>query len=368
MKSNVASSNRKRYFIIYMKLLLPQKILILRLSSIGDILLASPLLRVLRKAVGTKARLDFVVKKEYAELVQFSHHISLVHEYDSATGFSGLRELKRTLHHEQYDLIVDIHDSVRTKYLRAFRKIPSVVIDKRKYERWQLVKLKRNVYKEIIPIAGRYIEPLKEYGIENDEKGLEIFIPDEIQFSISGKMAKLKLHQYNRVVGICPGAKHFTKRWQIEKFAEAGSSLAKEHNVKIFIFGGKEDSQICTTIAHLISEKTSPLHVTNFAGEFSLLETAAAMEFCDVVLTNDTGLMHLAAAKQKRIVALFGSTVKEFGFAPYGTEATVIENSALTCRPCSHIGKKECPEKHFDCMKNISVDEVVSAVKNYLVK
>ena len=346
---------------------LPHKTLVLRLSSIGDIILSSPLIRVIRQSAGKDARIDFVVRKEYAELVRYSHHLSIVHEYDVESGFEGLKELAKALYNEHYELVVDIHDSIRTKFLRAAcRAKETVVMDKRKFERWLLVNMKRNAYDDNLSVAERYIETVKDYGIENDGKGLEIFIPDTTLFEISGKMAKLRLNEFEKVVGICPGSKHFSKRWQKEKFAEVAVKAANEFNAKVLLFGGTDERYDCRFVAEEIVRQTSEKNVSNFAGEFSLLETAAALEFCDVVVTNDSGLMHLAAAKQKKIVAIFGSTVEQFGFFPYGTEAIVIENKQLDCRPCTHIGRKSCPKEHFKCMNDISVGEVFAAVQTLM--
>ncbi len=346
---------------------LPHKTVVFRLSSIGDIVLSSTLLRVLRKSVGKDARIDFVVRKEYAELVRYNHHLSVIHEYDPASGFEGLKELSKRLYDEHYDLAVDIHDSIRTKFMRvACRAKDVVVVDKRKMERWLLVNLKRNAFNDTLSVAERYIETLEKYGIRNDEKGLEIFIPDSTLFEISGKMGKLRLNQFEKVVGICPGSKHFTKRWQREKFAETAVRAAKEYNAKILLFGGEDEKDDCEFVLQEVQRRVSEQSAASFAGEFSLLESAAALEFCDVVVTNDSGLMHLAAAKQKKIVAVFGSTVREFGFAPYGTESVVIENNNLDCRPCTHIGRKSCPKEHFKCMEEIGVEEVYGAVRSFL--
>ncbi|MDD8019001.1 MAG: glycosyltransferase family 9 protein [Bacteroidota bacterium] len=346
---------------------LPLKTVVFRLSSIGDIVLSSPLLRVMRAAVGKDARIDFVVRKEYADLVRYNHHLSVVHEYDPASGFDGLKNLSKQLYDEHYDLALDIHDSIRTKFMRvACRAKDVVVVDKRKMERWLLINLKRNAYDDHLSVAERYIETLQKFGIQNDGKGLEIFIPDSTLFEISGKMASMQLNQFEKVIGLCPGSKHFTKRWQKEKFAEVVVSAAKEFHAKVLLFGGSDEKQDCDFVARNIQTALGEKSVHNFAGELSLLESAAALEFCDVVLTNDSGLMHLAAAKQKKIVALFGSTSREFGFAPYGTEAVIVENNNLDCRPCTHIGRKSCPKEHFKCMVDISVDEVYGAVKKFL--
>ncbi|MFA5832027.1 MAG: lipopolysaccharide heptosyltransferase II [Bacteroidota bacterium] len=342
---------------------LPHKTLVLRLSSIGDIILSSPLLRILRKAVGNNSRVDFVVRKEYAELVQFNHHLSIVHEYDVQTGYKGLQELAKQLRAEQYDLVIDIHDSIRTKLLRtACNARDVVVMDKRKLERWLLVNLKRNAYTDALTVAERYIETVEKYGIKNDNKGLEIFIPDSILFETSGKLAKLRLDQFEKVIGICPGSKHFTKRWQKEKFADVAVRAANEFKAKILLFGGTDEKEDCEFVRGEVARRVSENAATNFAGEFSLLGSAAALEICDIIVTNDSGLMHLAAAKQKKIVAIFGSTVKEFGFVPYGTESIIIEKNNLDCRPCTHIGKKDCPKGHFKCMEEITVDEVFAAI------
>ena len=346
---------------------LPSKTVVFRLSSIGDIVLSSVLLRVMRQSAGKNARIDFVVRKDYAELVRHNHHLYIVHEYDVDSGFDGLKKLAKELYDEHYDLAVDIHDSIRTKFLRTTcRPKETVVVDKRKFERWLLVNMKRNAYDDGLSVAERYIETVEKYGIKNDGKGLEIFIPDSTLFDVSGTMGKLKLNRFEKVIGICPGAKHFTKRWQKEKFADVAVHAANEFRAKIHLFGGADERSYCAFVADEVSRRVSPDAVSNFAGEFSLLESAAAMEFCDVVVTNDSGLMHLAAAKQKKIVAVFGSTVKEFGFFPFGTDAIVIERKDLECRPCTHIGRKTCPKEHFKCMTEIPAGEVFVGIKSLL--
>ena len=346
---------------------LPTKTVVFRLSSIGDIVLSSVLLRVMRQSAGKNARIDFVVRKDYAELVRHNHHLYIVHEYDVDSGFDGLKKLAKELYDEHYDLAVDIHDSIRTKFLRTTcRPKETVVVDKRKFERWLLVNMKRNAYDDGLSVAERYIETVEKYGIKNDGKGLEIFIPDSTLFDVSGTMGKLKLNRFEKVIGICPGAKHFTKRWQKEKFADVAVHAANEFRAKIHLFGGADERSDCAFVADEVSRRVSPDAVSNFAGEFSLLESAAAMEFCDVVVTNDSGLMHLAAAKQKKIVAVFGSTVKEFGFFPFGTDAIVIERKDLECRPCTHIGRKTCPKEHFKCMTEIPAGEVFVGIKSLL--
>jgi len=341
----------------------PSKTLVVRFSSIGDIVLSSPMLRALR-AKFVDGQIDYVTRREYAELVKFNHHLNHTYEFDTATGFEGLRKLKRTIKSEGYDLIVDIHDSLRSKYLRGLRGTKQIaVVKKRVIERSLLVQAKKNIYREAVSVVDRYVEPLKRFGIENDGKGLELHIPDEVLFRISGKIATLRLERFERIIGICPGARHFTKRWPPQRFAELAARLANEMKAKVLVFGGEGDSGICSSIAARITELAGIERATDYCGRLGLLETAAAMEYCDAILTNDTGLMHMATAMRRKIVAIFGSTVKEFGFFPYQAEGFVLERDGLYCRPCSHIGRSACPEGHFRCMEEISVDEVFQKAK-----
>jgi len=335
----------------------------MRFSSIGDVVLASPLLRVLHKRFPS-SRIDFVVRKEYAELVRYNPILNFVYEFNALGGYQELRQLSSAIRREKYDLIVDIHNSLRSRYIRSFSRAKEVVvINKRAFARMMLVNFKKNYYHDMVSVADRYIEPVEVYGIENDTQGLEIIIPDETKYGVSAKISALKLHAAEKIIGFCPSAKHATKRWPEKRFIETGLRLASELNAKIFLFGNASDTALCRTIASGINKGQNGTCAIEFSGQFSLLETATAMNFCDVVVTNDSGLMHIAAAMKKKVVAIFGSTVREFGFIPIGTENIVIERKGLYCRPCSHIGRNNCPEGHFRCMKEIQVGEVVDSIK-----
>ena len=341
------------------------KTLVIRFSSIGDIVLSTPLLRVLR-ARFPDGQIDYVTRAEYAELVKSNQNLNHTYEFDASEGFDGLRILKKRIKEERYDLIVDIHDSLRSKYLRSLHGPQVTIVNKRVLQRAMLVNFKKNIYKEVIPVVDRYIEAVRDLGITNDGRGLELHIPDDTLFRVSGKVASLKLNQFEKVIGLCPGARHFTKRWPPERFARVGAACAQKADSKILLFGGKEDETICNQICWDINNQSGPERATSVCGQLGLLETAAAMEYCDIVITNDTGLMHIAAAMHRKIIAIFGSTVKEFGFFPYHPEAVVVEQKGLNCRPCSHIGRSECPEKHFKCMLDIQPDEVYSHAKALL--
>jgi lipopolysaccharide heptosyltransferase II len=340
--------------------------LIIRLSSIGDVLLASPLIRLLRKR-WPAARIDFLVKREYADLVRFNPHLSSVIEFDARNGRRELRLRRQELRRVTYDLIVDIQGNFRSFLLRTMNARKIVHVNKRRLARFLLVNLKWDVYRVAPPVPIRYMEPLGKIGLVDDGEGLEVFVPESIVQGVQRRLSETGVLGEKTVVGFCPGAKHATKRWPLERFSELAVRLIDEGGLTIMLFGGEEDRARCAMIEHRVIQKTGePARVVNLAGTLSLLETAAAMDCCDVIVTNDTGLLHLAAARKKKVLAIYGPTVKEFGFFPYGTESRVFERVGLYCRPCSHIGKEVCPEGHFLCMKETGVEEVLRGVKSFL--
>jgi heptosyltransferase-2 len=333
----------------------PAKILIIRFSSIGDILLATPLIRVLHQKF-PDAQIDFLTKSKYAELLETNPFLHRVIRYDATTKRAGLRHLKQEIIRENYDWLIDIHKNPRTVYLKYRDHIP-VHFSIRKYrlKRFLLVKLKINLFSNVIPVYQRYLEPLKNYGIQDDQKGLEFYIDPQIRSRIDEKYADF-WRKYPRIIGIVPGAGYPTKRWLTERFAKVADFLVETLGVGIIIPGGKEDKPLQQEIFSLMKYPALGL-----AGELTLQESAAALDHCELVISNDTGLMHLTAALKKKLVAIFGNTSREFGFYPCAPQQIVLEKE-LPCRPCTHLGFRQCPDKHFKCMRDISVEEVEAAV------
>jgi lipopolysaccharide heptosyltransferase II len=343
------------------------KTLIIRFSSVGDIVLSSLLVRLLRKHL-PNCWIDYLVKAEYADLVRYNPNINTVVEFPPGGGMKELRQFKQSIVNAGYDLIVDIHDSLRSRYLTL--GAPRVVrMNKRKVARFLLVKMKWNLYGLLggAPgIAERYLETVQRFQIKNDDCGVETFVPDEAVTKVKATLLNAGIDGSKTVVGICPSAKHANKMWSQDRFADVGSAFAG-NQTPILLFGnGEEERNRCEMVRALIEQRFPSAVVLNLADTLSLLETAAAMDYCSVVITNDSGLMHLAASRQRKIVAIFGPTVKELGFFPYGTKSVVIENPSLRCRPCTHIGLPECPKKHFKCMNEISTLQVIEAAHHLL--
>lgn len=182
-----------------------------------------------------------------------------------------------------------------------------------------------------------------------DNAGLELFLPDNIYHKING----------NNTIGFCPGSRHFTKQWPVDYFIELGKLLAGT-GYKIVLFGGKDDRDLCKQISSSIPK------ALDLSNDNLLLQTATDMKSCKSIICNDSGLMHLACAVNVPVILIMGSTVKEFGFKPYLNRNLIFENNLLSCRPCSHIGRKNCPKKHFKCMLELNPNHMIDKMKKFL--
>jgi len=344
------------------------KTLFIRFSSVGDIVLSSLLLRAFRNRFPS-CRTDFLVKSEYADLVRFSPYVSTVMEFPGDGGFRDVWRLRQMIRNERYDLVVDIHNSTRSRIASlGLRRV--VRVNKRKLARFLLVNTKWNLYGRLggaLGIAERYLEPVRFLGVMNDGKGLEMFLPPRAGEESRDLLKREGVAAGELLIGVAPAARHINKMWPAERFAESVSALAREKKASVLLFGfGREENLLCAGVQRTIGQKSPGTRVVNFADRLSIPLTVAMMDLCSVVLTNDSGLMHLAAARKRKVVAVFGPTVKELGFFPYGTEARVLEDTTVPCRPCTHIGLERCPKGHFHCMMNISPDKVTSAARDLL--
>lgn len=337
------------------------KILIIRSSSIGDILLATPLLRLLRQKYRT-ASIDFIVKKQFHDLLRMNPNIDHIHTFDPHAGISALVELKKRIVDRRYDLVIDVHDNFRSHYLRQMPHAQVVKIKKYKWRRFFLVACGWNFYTAVVPVYQRYIHTVSHLGIVDDGLGLDFYLDPVVQASIHNRLCDAGFHFDRLTLGIAPGASFATKRWPVENYAQVAKRAADELGVQIMLLGNAADAELTHSIAHKIEHS-----VYDLAGRLTLMESACALRHANLMLTNDTGLMHLATALKIPTIAIFGPTVKELGFFPIPPHASVIERTKLSCRPCTHTGRNKCPRKHFKCMREIRpeqvFEEVTAAVK-----
>ncbi|MCB0476520.1 MAG: glycosyltransferase family 9 protein [Crocinitomicaceae bacterium] len=322
------------------------KFLIIRFSSIGDIVLTSPVVRCLKNQFNGEVEIHFLTKSQFADLVQFNPYIDRCHFLEESTS-----DLIQKLKEEQFDYIIDLHHNLRTLRVKKALGVKTFAFNKLNIEKWLLVNFKKDKMPHL-HVVDRYMETLSSFHIQNDGKGLDYFYPDSFSFNAS------KFSLPNNYLAFVIGAKFNTKRLPQEKVEEICSQIA----TPIVLIGGKEEEEEGEKIASKFS------HVLNLCGQTSLMESAKIVEKADVIVCNDTGFMHIGAAFQKNMVTVWGNTVPEFGMYPYleSDKFSQHEVQGLKCRPCSKIGFAECPKKHFNCMNQQNVKEILEKIQGFI--
>ncbi|HUI29320.1 MAG TPA: glycosyltransferase family 9 protein [Candidatus Acidoferrales bacterium] len=329
------------------------KKLLIRLSSAGDIILTSPLLKLIKEKE-PDSEIHFVVKSIYSDLIQYNPNISTVHLVQENTDLVQLERLRQQLLGERFDSTLDLQNNFRSIYLRKGTSKRIGTIRKEIFKRAALVKMKLNLFREVRPVALKYAQ-VYDKTITQVSKP-DIFFPPGMKEK-TNEIWETLASRGDRTIFLCPGSKHFTKRWPVENWIALAKMISVQDHV--VLIGGREDAEICGAI-----ERAGG--VSSLSGKLTMLESAAMLSHADLVITNDSFLMHAANALGKKIVAIFGSSVKELGFFPYGVETKIMEVSGLSCRPCSHIGKESCPKKHFRCMLGTTPQMVYEAATELL--
>lgn len=338
------------------------KILIIRFSSIGDIVLTTPVIRCLKEQLG--AEVHFLCKKSYKSVLAANPYLDRIFTIEKKVS-EVLPELKR----EQYNYIIDLHNNLRSSLVKLSLRKKNLVFDKINFQKWLMVKFKINRLPER-HIVDRYMDTVEPLGVQNDHKGLDYFIPKQDQINPStlypppSSFYPLPSTLYSLPTNQAPfiafaiGAAHQTKRLPEEKII----TICQNIKLPIVLLGGPGEKEEGGRIA-----AAAGTHVINGCGEFTLNQSASVVRQAWKVITHDTGMMHIAAAFHKDIISVWGNTIPEFGMYPYlPTEQgsnKPIEVKGLPCRPCSKIGYQTCPKGHFDCMKGVDVGWVVDLLK-----
>ncbi len=336
------------------------------MSSIGDIILTSPVVRQLRRNF-PEAQIDYLVRKEYAAVIKHNPHLSNVIEFDAKGEDHALQLMRQYIQDAEYDLILDLHRNIRSKYLRRFLNHPRIYkISKNQVPRFLLVNTGLNLYKQLNPyplsVAAKYLRAGKSVGLDPSDLKLDVYLPEETQKK--GEQIWQRLHDEGARVVIAPGARHYTKCWPAAYYARLIELIHQEFGWTSVLVGGPDEAEMAASIENRAGEQI----VDSLAGRISLLETFAIIQESLLFISNDSGLMHVAAAYQKPQIAIFGSTTRELGFFPVNENATIVENNSLNCRPCTHIGKSACPREHFKCMLEVTPEEVFSALQQKVIQ
>ncbi|HBF88304.1 MAG TPA: glycosyl transferase [Bacteroidales bacterium] len=326
------------------------KFLIIRFSSIGDIVLTSPVVRIIKEQIGN-SEVHFLTKTEYSFILSNNPNITKVHSFEK-----NLTKLIAELKYEHFDYIIDLHNNIRTRIIKNKLQVPSFSFNKLNFKKWMFVNFKQNKLPNI-HIVDRYINTLHVFDVTNDNKGLDYYIPKEDEISLPNLDSEY--------IAFVIGAKHFTKQIPTEKIVE----ICEKLDFPIVFLGGKSDEVKSKKIIASLREKRSNLNIFDGCGKYNLNQSASIIKNAKVVITPDTGLMHIAAAFHKKIISVWGNTVPDFGMYPYlpNEKSVIVENKNLKCRPCSKIGFSTCPKKHFKCMADLD-STYISDLANKLFK
>ncbi|MBR2649826.1 MAG: glycosyltransferase family 9 protein [Sediminibacterium sp.] len=328
------------------------KFLVIRFSSIGDIVLATPAIRCLKQQV-PNAEVHFLTKKSFKAVTEANPYIDKFFYYDD-----NLSELIGYLKKEGYHYIIDLHKNFRTAIIKWRLDVPALTFDKESRQKFLLTKFGINRMRGR-HISDRCVDTLKPLGVVNDERGLDYFIPASSKISDSD----LPMSHRAGYIAIVIGASYFTKKMPIAKLQQLCSAI----QFPIILVGGKEDIVEGEAIAVV-----DPIRIYNACGKFSLNESADIIRLAKMVISHDTGLLYIACALGKKTIAIWGGTSPKLDVEPYyGKQQLsllgdhpyqnfVVPN--LSCQPCSNYGTKKCPKGHFKCMQEQDIEAIAETV------
>jgi ADP-heptose:LPS heptosyltransferase len=331
-----------------------RKILVLRFSSIGDIVLTTPVVRVLKTGL-EEVEVHYATKKQFKGILEENPYVDKIHALDGE-----LMPFIKKLRKERFDCVIDLHNNLRSRIISSMLRVRTHRFHKLNWAKWLMVRFKL----DRLPnrhIVDRYMDTLKPLGLKNDSLGLDYFIPESQEVELDWLPEAFQ----KEYVAFAIGGQHATKKLPLKRMIE----LCDKINKPIILLGGKEDERLAEEIVKFFQKReeaasfepgllelNKKTEIFNGCGKFSLHQSASLLRQAKYVFSHDTGLMHIAAAFQKHIFSIWGNTIPAFGMYPYRTKFVILEKQGLSCRPCSKIGFETCPKGHFNCMNKIVFD------------
>lgn len=333
------------------------KVLIIQTAFYGDVILSLPLVQVLKEKK-PECSIDFMCIPKTSEILKGNPFISKViifdkHEY--AKGISGFRNVISEVRNNKYDVVISVQRYTRSSIIAKLSGAEKRI----SYENSSL----SYFYTDKVPYyqkheIRRVLDLLQPLGIiESKIIKPKLFPTDDDKNEVTKIFNGLGIKRKNEIICIAPGSVWFTKRFPEGKFIDLLNMLDKS-NLKIALIGGKEDMKLCDNLI----KKSTNNEVYNFAGKLTILQSAELIKNSTLLISNDSAPLHIANSVGTKVIALFGSTTKEFGFYPVGENDKVFEINGLKCRPCSNHGKKNCPIQTFDCMQKINVRDIYNEI------
>ena len=322
------------------------KVLVIRFSSIGDILLTTPVVRCLKQQ-HPEYEIHYLSKITFAPVLNYNPYIDKLH-YLQGSLYKLIKELKK----EKFDIIIDLHNNLRTLQVKSALKVKSYSYNKLNIEKWLQVNFKINLLPDK-SIVERYLETVLPLNVHNDGKGLDYFLPNDNQLTEKD----IPMSHWGGFVGCVIGGSMFTRRLPAEQWKKLCALIP----YPIMLLGGPDELSAGMEIASIDNIK-----IYNSCGKFNLNESAELVKMARVIVTNDTALMHIAAAFQKPVISFWGHNTPEMGNFPYygnnnlkeriAPNLMIMEKKDLPCHPCSKIGSDKCPKGHFKCMKELDMN------------
>ncbi len=299
------------------------------------------------------SEIHFLTKSSFRSVIEYNPNIDKVITIDSS-----IKEVTTDLKKEKYDHIVDLHNNLRTRSLAFRLRRPTSRFPKLNWAKWKLVKFKKNSMPDV-HVVDRYFEAVKSLNVKSDGKRGYFPIPKSEEVDFGSTQFSTYGIEAGKFIALVIGAKFGTKRLPIEKLVE----LIDKTNEPVILIGGPEDQKFGEEILAKIKHQAT----FNFCGKYSILGSASILKQSRIVITNDTGMMHIAACFDVPIVSIWGNTVPELGMDPYrpndNTSFSIHEVKGLNCRPCSKIGFDSCPKGHFDCMMKQDIDVIIEKIE-----
>ena len=320
------------------------RFLVIRFSSIGDIVLTTPVIRHLKQQVEA-AEIHYLTKSDNVPLLEANPYIDRIHSFSGDLKLC-IRELKKI----EFDYIIDLHHNTRSARIKYGLKRMDFSVKKLNWRKWLFVNFKLNKLPDV-HMVDRNLDTIRTFISEVDGGGLDYFIPKKEEVYLSTLPA---IYQEG-YIGLAIGAQHETKKLPVKSLVE----LCNRIKYPIIILGGPTDRDTGKAITEALPNKD----ILNSCGSYNIHQSASLVRQSKILITHDTGLMHIGAAFNKIIISIWGNTVPRFGMVPFRADPSSVqfEVSGLHCRPCSKIGYQRCPKKHFKCMLEQDLDDISKA-------
>ncbi len=328
------------------------RILLIRFSSLGDLVLLSALVEGIAVSFPGHA-LHLATKEQYRELYEDNPHVGKIHALPSDAGFRDLLSFRKRLATEKFEIIIDAHNVVRSGFLyhtlRAGRKVR---LGKEHIRKISLIRAGRDLYGDTVSMKDRYVGLLDALGTEVPSVSTRLYPSLAAQAAVDTFFEENGLAG-RTVVALAPGARWETKRWPVEGYSEVARAISSSGR-GVLVIGGSAETQVCRKVSSVDG-------VADACGGLSLMETASALGRVSLLVTNDSAPMHIAEAMGTPVIALFGPTVRQFGYYPLLERSTALERD-MACRPCSRNGARPCHMRSRECLEAITPEEVLSAI------